>query len=189
MALDAKVVDIAGHPFGIADKVLLDTNVLMLVFGTNSLEDSRVAIYSSALHAMHENGSQVYCSGTILSEFVYAHTRRTFEINKKSHGHKELKHYLSDPSCFTPLIEDTRTRINSIRRAATMIDSSITARSFDMLFREYEQMAIGFNDVIIAAECRRMGCWIATDDVDFARNPNLGIPVLTATALGRYPAS
>ena len=70
-----KAISVNDYQFNPDDKLLLDTNIWLLVYGPQKPRDTRVATYSQALANILSAKCCVYIDVLIVSEFINTYAR------------------------------------------------------------------------------------------------------------------
>ena len=65
-----KTIAVLSHNFKPEDRLLLDTNIWLLVYAPSKPNDSRVKVYSQAFKNMITAKSQIYIDVLVVSEFI-----------------------------------------------------------------------------------------------------------------------
>ena len=172
MAYKAK--ELASYQFIPADKLLLDTNIWLLVYGPQKPGDSRVATYSGALSRILTAKSHIYIDVLIVSEFINAYARLKWNVMGKPHT--DFKRFRKSAD-FKPVAQDIAADVKRFLQHCTRVDSGFPSLAVDTMIDEYSAGDSDFNDQILTALCKKEGLKLVTDDGDFK---NQGVAVITA---------
>ncbi|MBN2685556.1 MAG: hypothetical protein JXR40_09780, partial [Pontiellaceae bacterium] len=77
---------VVSYNFTPDDKLMLDANIWLLVYGPQKPQNSRVDIYSQALAKILKAHSRIYIDVLIVSEFMNAYARLKWNIMGKPCG-------------------------------------------------------------------------------------------------------
>lgn len=156
------------------DKLLLDTNIWMFVYGPQKTGDKRVGLYSDVFKKILAADSRIYIDVLIVSEFINTYARLQWDILGRPHEY--FKHFRKSQD-FKPIAQEITAGVRCVLKHCSRIDSGFETVDAKQLIAEYETGDADFNDQILAALCRKKGLKLVTDDADFHGQ---GIPVLTA---------
>lgn len=172
-----KAEAVASYNFNSADKLLLDTNIWLLVYGTQKPGDNRVAVYSQALSKILAAQSHIYIDVLIVSEFINAYARLKWNLWKaQSASSTDFKKFRKSGE-FKPIAQDIAADVKRVLKHCTRVDSGFDLLAIDTLIDEYAGGDSDFNDQILTTLCKRSGLKLVTDDGDFKGQ---GISVITA---------
>ncbi|MCJ7482780.1 MAG: PIN domain-containing protein [Thermodesulfovibrionales bacterium] len=169
-----KAEAVANYNFNPADKLLLDTNIWLLVYGPQKPVDKRVAVYSQALSNILAAQSHIYIDVLIVSEFINSYARSKWKL--VAPHIKEFKTFRKSAD-FKLVAQDIAADIRQVLKHCTRVDSGFESLAIDTLVDEYAAGDFDFNDQILANLCKKDGLKMVTDDGDFKSR---GIPVITA---------
>ncbi len=169
----SKAEDITRYRFDSSDRLLLDANIWLSVYGPQRPGDRRVAVYSSALDNILKAGSRVHIDVLVMSEFINTYARLKWQILAPSSKFKEFRNSLQFESVAQDIAADARLVLKNCIR----VDDRFELIGIDALLNEYAAGHSDFNDQVLAELCARNGLKIVTDDGDFR---GCGIPVITA---------
>lgn len=166
--------DITRYSFNQSDKLLLDTNVWMFVYGPQKPGDSRVAIYSQALAKILAAQSLIHIDVLIVSEFINAYARLKWKLLSTSST--DFKQFRKSGG-FKPVAQDIAADVKRVLQHCTRVASGFESLAIETLIDEYAAGNSDFNDQVLTTLCKRTGLKLVTDDGDFKGR---GIPVITA---------
>lgn len=78
-----KANDIQSYVFTSSDKLLLDANILLFIYGPQSSVNPNVDVYSEALKKILNSHCQVYVDVLVISEFINRYARIKHGLIKK----------------------------------------------------------------------------------------------------------
>lgn len=172
-----KAEAVASYNFNPTDKLLLDTNIWLLVYGPQKPGDNRVAVYSQALSKILVAQSRIYIDVLIVSEFINTYARLKWNLWKaQSASSTDFKKFRKSGD-FKPIAQDIAADVKRVLKHCTRVDSCFESFAIDALIDEFAAGDSDFNDQILATLCKKDGLKLVTDDGDFK---DQGIPVITA---------
>lgn len=169
-----KAEAITGYTFTPADELLLDTNVWLLVYGSQKPGDTKVATYSQALAKILAAQCRIYIDVLIVSEFINAYARIKWKLIAPHIN--QFKAFRRSPD-FKPVAQDIAADVRRVLNHCSRIEDGFEALDIVGLIDEYAAGDADFNDQVIAVLCKRKGLKLVTDDGDFSGQ---GIPLVTA---------
>lgn len=168
--------DIKNHRFTERESLLLDTNILLSVYGPNANKESYTYIYSDALARMRSSKSTIFIDALVLSEFINRFARWAFDQLPYETKPSEFKAYRKCDE-FKKVAQEIADDTRRIIDYATWCDSEFGSIDMNKLLREYEIGDSDFNDQVIAHLCKKRGFTLVTHDGDFRSSE---IDILTA---------
>lgn len=174
-------MSIVDYKFAHEDRLLLDTNVWMLVYGPHKPSDSRVSIYSEAYRRILEAKSSVHINILLISEIINAIVKSHSNLAKFG----RVKDF-ADSAEFIPVAEEVADIIRRISKECLPLDDGLASIQIDSIIDDYAQGKCGFNDRVLAYLCKRERLTLVTDDADFGSSD---ITILTGnqSVLDRPP--
>ena len=170
----SSVIDIRSCSFHISDRLFLDANVWLAVYGPVHARRTRSIVYSRALADMRTAGSEIYLDVLVLSEFVNAYAR--MEHRQSSLRDRDFKDFRRSPA-FPAVAADIGQNAARIVRQCRLTDTNLSVTDVRSLLVEFERGQSDFNDQMIADMCRSKGLKLVTHDADFK---SAGLAILTA---------
>lgn len=175
--MSSSAQDVVRHSFQASDRLLLDANVWLSLFGPQSLANRNAAKYALAFRSILLARCRVHVDSLIMSEFVNRYARAEHRlILKAGNVADDFKRFRGTPD-FLPIAHRIAAAARDILRHCTRIESGFSQCDVASLLREYEQGNRDFNDQIVAELCKREGLALITDDADFKGQD---IAILTA---------
>ena len=172
-----KAEAVASYNFNPSDKLLLDTNIWLLVYGPQKPGDKRVAVYSQALSKILAAQSRIYIDVLIVSEFINTYARLKWNLWKaQTASSNDFKQFRKSGD-FKPVAQDIAADVKRVLQHCTRVENSFDSLAIDALIDEYAAGDSDFNDQILAVLCKKEGLKLVTDDSDFK---NQGVAVITA---------
>lgn len=169
-----KAEAVASYNFNPSDKLLLDTNIWLLVYGPQKPGDSRVAVYSQALSKILAARSHIFIDVLIVSEFINTYARLKWKL--VASPFKDFKMFRRSAD-FKPIAQDIAADVKRVLQHCTRIENGFDSLAIDALIEEYAAGDSDFNDQMLAVLCKNNGLKLVTDDGDFKSQ---GIAVITA---------
>lgn len=170
------VTNIRMYRFSRDDRLFLDANIWLYLYGPYSPDNKEAKTYSPVLKNIREAGSRVYINIVVISEFINTFARIRFKQlfpDKKASQFKEFR----KSKVFKTEAEDITINVKKIL-AKTYIGE--TCFSSEILFEIMDEFSDGeydFNDQVIAKTCIDNGFRLITNDTDFKKYE---IDILTA---------
>lgn len=175
-----RIKSVETYQFVSSDRLFLDTNVWMRVFGLNSLPDKDTDVYSRAFKRILEVGCEVYIDPVVMSEFVTVSSRIAWREHikrmRKSGQHVRFKDFRRSQE-FRPMAKNIDHYIQQISRYSRRIQIDFGKVDLAQMGKEIRLGRADFSDLIFSKICRENSLKLITDDGDFETN---GITVITA---------
>ena len=171
-----KAIAISDYAFRHKDRLLLDTNIWLLIYGPNRPNDSRVKVYSQAFNNMIKAKSQIYIDVLVTSEFINSYVRTHVGFKKRKNASIDFKAFRKSKS-FEPIAKSAADMMKRVLKDCRRIESEFEILTINSIIDEYAKGKSDFNDQIIATICEKNNLKLVTDDGDFK---DTGIFVLTA---------
>lgn len=169
-------LEIENYSFKPDDKLFLDANIWLFVYGPQDPSDRRVEIYSHALARILAVRSRLFIDALVVSEFINTYARLKWRIVAPQI--KKFKEFRKKGE-FKAVAEDIAADIRRVLDLCSWIESGFLMPDVHRLIDEYASGDFDFNDQVIASICRRNGFKLVTDDSDFKGK---GIQVVTANS-------
>ena len=157
--------------FTAEDRLLLDTNVWLLVYGPQKPGDAdpRVPVYSSALKRILSAGSRIYIDVLVVSELVNGIIR--IRSNLGRHGNLRV---FRESRAFVAVAEEIAEIVKRVVSHCSRLDDPFAQVAIDAVLGEYSLGKSDFNDQILRELCRKKRLTLVTDDSDFRSADNSG---------------
>ncbi len=168
------VRDIRDYAFVEADHLLLDTNILMFVYGPQKQNDKRCEDYTDAFKRMCQGKSVLYIDVLIMSEFINRCTRLEMQLRK----HKDYKKFRNSED-FRSIAQGIASNVRRIGQYTTRTNSPFQECPLDQMLYEFEAGQVDFNDQMLLQLCRNKNLMLVTDDGDCTSND---VTILTANS-------
>lgn len=168
------IQEVRNYHFTSDDRLLLDANVWLYVYGPNAPNSCLSRIYSRVLSRILEVRSQICIDVLVVSEFINAYARIKWRI--EGSDMESFKDYRNCPQFALTAneIADSTRRIVSI---CHRLESGFQKLDVDALLECYSSGQHDFNDQIIAEICNGSELKLITHDADFRGHE---VPILTA---------
>lgn len=167
-----KAIDISRYDFKSEDRVFVDANFWIFLYGINEPGNrEKVKQYSQALKNMLKAGSMVCIDVLVVSEFInrYARTRHRLMIKHQQTGEKNFKKFRQSND-FTSVAKEiagaTKKILGHCQRVGNGFEN-LSTDDTDNLMDEYARGKSDFNDQVISLICSREQLKLVTDDKDF----------------------
>lgn len=174
MMVNNNVLDIQTHTFSADERIFLDANIWLLVYGPSPASPRRTRIYSAAWSDICNKKCAVHIDMVVLSEFVYQYAR--MEQGQTGNGNIAFKDFRRSPA-FTPVAADITKAVKSILTYCIRLESGFVTLDIDNVLQQIETGTTDFNDQVIESICRKNNLTLITDDSDFPKN---SLNILTA---------
>lgn len=169
-----KTGEVLRYNFTSQDKLFLDANIWLYLFGPREPRNHWNQIYSRAFNRILNANSQIYIDGLVVSEFINAYARTKWRA-VASHV-RSFKDFRSSAG-FKPIAGDIAAAVEQIMRHCVGIESGFTTLPMNALLSDYATGDFDFNDQVITEICKNNGFTLITNDGDFRTQE---IPILTA---------
>lgn len=170
------IVPIVEYTFTSTDRLLLDANIWLFMYGRQDPKDSRIPIYSRAFANILNAKSRIFLDVLVLSEFINRYSRIEHNIVKDSHGPKEFKRFRKSPE-FKTVAEDIVTASRQILKHCKRTGSGFESVDINAILTDYKERCPDFNDQMLVEICKTKGLKLVTHDGDFK---HCGLILLTA---------
>jgi predicted nucleic acid-binding protein len=167
--------DIRRHQFTSTDRLFIDANVWLAIYGPIPYQHKYSAIYSRAWREMQTHCSQIYIDIIVLSEFVNSFAHMAYNQISPSLKPKYFKEF-RDSSQFVPTAKEIAINARKIMKNTTPCDSGFASIDISAMLDEFESGHRDFNDQIIAGICQANSFNLVTHDGDFR---NIAVPIIT----------
>lgn len=167
----SKVLDISSYTPKKDDKIFLDTNIWLYLFcPIGQYKEEIVNKYNQFFYDMLKNGSKLYTSSLVISEFFNTYSRIDFKI-KRQQDPRKYRNYKKDfrnSEEFGELSKNICELINNkILKHATKINDRFDNIIMDNILLPNDNY--DFNDLYIAELCLREEIKVLTNDGDFKK--------------------
>lgn len=169
-----KAEEISGYEFKPADRLLLDANVWLFIYGPHKPGDEKVAVYSHALARIKAAQSCIYIDVLIVSEFINRLSRLKWKQNFSKYG--DFKQFRKSKD-FKSVARNIAADVKYVLGLCTRVSSGFESLEINRLIDKYSEGNADFNDQVLSDLCNRTGMKLVTDDSDFKGRD---IPIITA---------
>lgn len=169
-----EIQEVSDYHFTSEDRLLLDANIWLYIYGPNKPDGIWQRLYSQVLSRILEVQCQIYIDVLVVSEFINAYARIKWRIDGSDI--EKFKDYRNSPEfqCTANEIADSTRRIVTL---CHRLESGFHELDVDALLESYSSGQHDFNDQIIADICKGCKLKLVTHDSDFKGQ---GISILTA---------
>ena len=171
-----KAGEIRHYNFTAQDKLFLDANIWLYLYGPPKPRSYWRPIYASVFNRMVKAKSRIYIDLLVVSEFINAYAR--LKWRDTSSYPNTFKTFRSS-SDFKTVAQDIATHVQQIMKHCTRIESGFATLRIDDLLNDYAIGDLDFNDQVITEICKNNGFTLITNDGDFKTQD---IPILTANS-------
>lgn len=171
-----KVTDIRYYSFSKANRLFLDANIWLSVYGPLAYKRTSATVYSRAIRDIRLAGCSVFLDALVMSEFVNVLAR--WEYRQSPLRFKTFKQFRQSPA-FKPVAEDIANNARRILKQCRRCDSCFPDLDIEALLCEFQKGNSDFNDQMLCEICREKKLTMVTDDPDFGGS---GLTILTANS-------
>ena len=166
------------YRFSSKDKLFLDANIWLFLYGPKSHGNRNVQTYSRAFRRILEASSRIYIDVLVISEFINCYARETWKKTRSDAQGESFKKFRSSQE-FIPVAQEIADNTRHVLKYCSRIGSHFEELNMDFLVGEYSEGNADFNDQVISNLCMSRELKLITHDSDFR---NKAIPVITANA-------
>jgi hypothetical protein len=175
MILKHNVVDIRKHTFRKEDRVFLDANIWLFIYGPIPSRDWIIETYSNALKQILSSKALILLNVFVLNEFVNRFVK--FEYEQLAPEKKWTFKDYRESDDFKDVAQEISIVVKKILKISTKFNYDFEASDVNMLLSRYEAGQLDFTDHLIMDCCELQDAILITHDKDFR---NCKTPVLTA---------
>ena len=176
MTMENNIQAVVSYTFTRQDKLFLDANIWLYLFGPREPRNYWNQIYSQVFNRILNANGHIYIDVLVVSEFINAYARMQQKIVAPHIN--TFKNFRSSPY-FKPVAEDIADDVELVLSYCSKIESSFTALPMNDLLADYAMGNFDFNDQVITEICKSNGFTLITNDGDFKTQE---IPILTANS-------
>jgi predicted nucleic acid-binding protein len=177
-----KSIDIRKYRFSDKDRLFLDANIWLLIYGPVPHSDKDKFfknIYSASFKRMLLNNSKIFVDQLVLSEFINAFRQLEFKrLKPEFEWHLGFKNFRDTPE-FVKVTKEISLQARKIINLSLRCDSVFNSLDIISILAKYEKGRSDFNDWMYIDICKRNNFLFVTNDSDFKDS---GIPLLTANS-------
>ena len=167
------VSHVESYDFTSEDKLFLDTNIWLFIYGPQDPTSTKMYTYSSAFHHILKAQSRIYIDALVISEFINAYARQQWQLVAPDTKFKEFR---NSPH-FKPVAQEIADNTKRVLNHCSRIGSRFETLDVDGLMNEYAEGGADFNDQVIRELCNSRDLKLVTDDGDFGGQ---GVSIITA---------
>jgi len=164
----SKPQDINNYRFSKTDKLFLDANIWLYVYGPQGgSNDFKTHIYSKALgHAMQAQ-SQILIDVLVISEYINRFARLEYDIQFPDKSTRpDYKQFRNSPD-FIPIASTISATVRKIIKISSRLESNFSTVDIQELLAQFEIGGYDFNDQILTHLCQSHNMLLVTHDADF----------------------
>ena len=162
------------YNFTLQDKLFLDANIWLYLYGPPKPRTYWRPLYSRAFNRILRAKSPIYIDVLVVSEFINAYARLKWRADAPHLAY--FKDFRNSPG-FKPVAQNIAARVKQIMKHCARIESGFTMLPMNDLLDDYISGDSDFNDQVITEICKNNGFTLITNDGDFKTQE---IPILTA---------
>lgn len=168
-----RIDDIRKYAFSSSDRLLLDTNIWLLLLPAPSASRApHATTYSSAITDMIRARSTVLLNGLVLSEYLNRYCRIEWNAQRPKPTFKDFRR----SAAFRSVGRTAMAKVRRILKLCTQVGDGFSSVDVERSLESFETGATDVNDALFLDMCRRNGWTLVTDDGDFRHG---GIRVIT----------
>ena len=171
-----KASDVRYYNFTPQDKLFLDANIWLYLYGPPKRKSYWRSIYASVFNRILRAKSRIHIDVLVVSEFINAYARLEWQFVTRHFN--SFKNFRSS-SYFKPVAEGIAADVGLVLSYCSKIESSFIALPMNALLADYATGNLDFNDQVITEICKNNGFTLITNDGDFKTQE---IPILTANS-------
>lgn len=171
-----KAADIRTYAFRKEDRLLLDANIWLSIYGPIASQDERTVIYSKALRQIFSSKCTVLLDVAVLAEYINRFAKLEYEQLEDNIRPNTFKDFRVS-AMFRAVAAEVAINVKSILKNTTCCNFDFESINIDSLLSDYQSGVLDFNDSLIVELCKAQDLKLITHDKDFK---NCDIPVLTA---------
>jgi predicted nucleic acid-binding protein len=176
MVMTAKAIDVRTYTFRKDDRLLLDANIWLSVYGPIACHDWRTDVYSKALSRIYSSKCLIFLDAIVLSEYINRFARLEYEQMDKSIKPSTYKEFRSSVH-FKNVASEVAITVNNILKKTTCCNFDFESIKTTDILVDYQAGTRDFSDSLIIELCKEQDLVLITHDKDFK---NCDIPILTA---------
>jgi len=177
-----KSIDIRKYRFSEKDRLFLDANIWLLIYGPTPRSDKDKFfknIYSNSFKNMLLKNSKIFLDELVLSEFINAFRQLEFKrIKPEFEWHLGFKTFRKDQE-FIKIAKEISLQSRKVINLCQRCDSFFSYMDLGPILEEYEKGHSDFNDWMYIELCKKNDFLFVTNDRDFKDS---GIQMLTANS-------
>lgn len=169
--MSGNIIEASRYAFSDKDRILVDANVWLYLFGPEAPNSPRAKSYSNVFKRLQVAKSQLFLDVLVLSEFINAYSRiqhRVLELDGKVSGNFKS---FRDSGDFVPVAEAIYASVLQIGKVAKPLDHALTAYDFAAILGEFAKGKSDINDQLITECCKHHGLALLTNDGDLRDVP------------------
>jgi len=174
--MTARATDVRTYIFRKEDRLLLDANIWLSIYGPIACQDYRTELYSAVLKRILASKCLIFIDTTVLSEYINRFARLEYGQMDATLKPSSFKEFRSSP-LFRDVASEVAITVKSILKRAICCNFDFESINMDYLLADFQNGKRDFNDNLIIELCKEQDLLLITHDKDFR---NCAIPILTA---------
>jgi len=174
--MTSNIHDIDSYSFKSEDRLFLDANIWISIYGPIACQDWRTTIYSKSLRQILSCKSLILLDLLVICEFINRFARFEYEQLKHEIKPPTFKKY-RDSEEFKLVAQEIAVNVKKILKISTRCNFHFESAELGNLLSRFEEGNLDFNDTVILNLCESEDAVLITHDADFK---NSNIPILTA---------
>ena len=169
-----KIGEVLHYNFTLQDKLFLDANIWLYLYGPPKPRSYWRPIYSRVFNRILRAKSPIHIDVLVVSEFINAYARLKWRTAASHLAY--FKDFRNSPD-FKPVAQNIAAHVKQIMKHCARIESGFTMLPMNDLLGDYISGDSDFNDQVIIEICKSNDFTLITNDSDFK---NQEISILTA---------
>lgn len=164
-----RIVDAASYSFSEKDRILVDANIWLYLFGPKPPDSRSAKSYSAVFKAVQVARTLVFLDVLVLSEFVNRFARDQHRVLAVPGAaiSSDFKTFRDTPE-FVPIAEAIQASVMKIGRLAHLIDHPLTAFDLPALLTDFAKGSRDLNDQLLSETCKKHGLALLSHDADLS---------------------
>ena len=147
-----KTGEIRHYNFTAQDKLFLDANIWLYLYGPPKPRSYWRPIYASVFNRIVRAKSRIYIDVLVVSEFINAYARLKW---RDALSYPNAFKTFRNSSDFKPVTQNIATHVKQIMKHCTRIESDFVTLPMDDLLADYISGDYDFNDQVITEICKK----------------------------------
>lgn len=167
--MTAKVIDAFRYGYSDSDRILIDANVWLYLFGPKPLDSPAARSYSAVFKAIQVAKTSVFLDVLVLSEFVNRFARDQHRVLAVPGAaiSSDFKTFRDSPD-FVQVAEAIQTSVLKIGRFAKAIDHPLSTFDLPALLADFAKGSRDLNDQLLSETCKKHRLALLSNDADLS---------------------
>ena len=169
----SRVLEVKNHDFTSEDRLFLDANIWLYIYGPQKPKDWRVKIYSGMLKRIINKKSTIYIDVLVVSEIINRYARLKWQLFASGMDFKDFR----ESKGFIVIAQEISDVVRRVVKHCSRLESGFMKLEINTILDTYSQGNSDFNDQVVTEICKDKRLTFITHDADFKGQ---GISILTA---------